>query len=71
MFFEVLLLSFGAGHEQNVFISWLKNLSVLNIFADLGIDMSKSPLYSSSKHNTFECFFSLIFWRGGVGGCGS
>lgn len=70
VFCKVLLLCFGAGHEQNVFIWWLNNLSVLNMFADLRIGMSKSPLYSSSKYNTFPCFFSLIC-LGGVGGCGS
>lgn len=62
-------MSFGVGHEQNAFIWWLKNLSVLKMFANLGIGMRKSPLYSSSNYTTFLCFFSLsdffeVVWEG-------
>lgn len=64
MFCKVLLLSFRAGHEQNVAFWWLKNLSVLNMFASLGIGMSKNPLYSSCKYNTFLCSFSLSDFLG-------
>lgn len=41
------------------------------MFANLGIGMSKSPLYSSI-YNTFRCFFSLSdFVLGGLVGVGA